>query len=60
VARSASGPLYCPEDEKVYIDLGFYDELKQGFGAPGEFAQAYVIAMRSAIIFRSNWESNLR
>jgi uncharacterized protein len=43
-AQSASGPFYCPEDEKVYIDLGFYDELKQRFGAPGEFAQAYVIA----------------
>ena len=44
LAQSASGPFYCPEDEKVYIDLGFYDELKQRFGAPGEFAQAYVIA----------------
>jgi uncharacterized protein len=43
-AQSASGPFYCPEDEKVYIDLGFYDELKERFGAPGDFAQAYVIA----------------
>jgi predicted metalloprotease len=43
-AQSATGPFYCPEDEKVYIDLGFYNELKRRFGAPGEFAQAYVIA----------------
>ena len=44
MAQSASGPFYCPEDEKVYIDLGFYEELKQRFGAPGQFAQAYVLA----------------
>lgn len=43
-ARSAMGPFYCPADEKVYIDLGFYRALKQRFGAPGDFAQVYVLA----------------
>jgi len=44
LASTAVGPFYCPADQKVYIDLTFYDELKKRFRAPGEFAQAYVIA----------------
>jgi predicted metalloprotease len=44
LGQAAMGPFYCPADRKVYIDLAFYDDLRQRFRAPGDFAQAYVIA----------------
>jgi uncharacterized protein len=44
MAQSAMGPFYCPNDQKVYIDLSFYNDMKNKLGAPGDFAQAYVIA----------------
>jgi predicted metalloprotease len=43
-AEASTGPFYCPDDQKVYIDLSFYEELQDRFAAPGDFAQAYVIA----------------
>ena len=58
--QSAMGPFYCPADQKVYIDLSFYETLKNRMGAPGDFAQAYVIAHEVGTTCRSSSASRAR
>lgn len=55
IAAAESGPFYCPADKKIYIDLSFYDELRQRFQAPGEFAMAYVIAHEVGHAIQDQW-----
>ena len=55
MASAASGPFYCPADKKLYIDLSFYDELKERFNAPGDFAMAYVIAHEVGHSIQDQW-----
>ena len=55
MASAESGPFYCPGDKKLYIDLSFYDELKQRFNAPGDFAMAYVIAHEIGHSIQDQW-----
>jgi predicted metalloprotease len=65
LADAAVGPFYCPADRKVYVDLQFFEELKQKLGAPGDFAQAYVIAHEVGhhvqnLLGTSDWVHNQR